>query len=55
VRLVEVPVGQRAPILRRYLDCAPGARPHIPVRRKAPIGEFERIADGYPVFHIVTT
>jgi hypothetical protein len=52
VRLVEVAPGERAPILRRYLECAPGARPHIPVDRRAPATEFERVADRYPVFRI---
>jgi hypothetical protein len=52
VRLVEVPVDQRAAILRRYLDVAPEARPHIPVSRKAPLGEFEQIAAQFPVFRI---
>ncbi len=50
VRLVEVDPAQRAPILRRYLDLAPGARPHVPVERHAPLGEFARIADWFPVF-----
>ena len=53
VRLVEVPVGERAPILRRYLQIAPGARPHLPVDRRAPVQEFERIADRYPVFEVL--
>lgn len=53
VRLVEVPVAERAPILRRYLDKAPGARPHLPVRRGAPEAEFARIAAAYPVFRVV--
>lgn len=53
IRLVEVPAGQRAPILRRYLALAPGARPHIPVDRRAPLSAFERIAADYPVFRIV--
>jgi deazaflavin-dependent oxidoreductase (nitroreductase family) len=52
VRLVEVPPAERAPILRRYLRLAPGARPHVPVDRRAPLAEFERIADRYPVFRI---
>jgi len=54
VRLVDVPVERRAPIIRRYLDYAPGARPHIPVKRGAPLEEFEKIADRYPVFQILT-
>ena len=52
VRLEEVEPGDRAPILRRYLEVAPGARPHIPVDRKAPLEEFARIAADYPVFRI---
>jgi hypothetical protein len=53
VRLEEVPPARRAPILQRYLQVAPGARPHIPVDRRAPLAEFERVAPDYPVFHIV--
>ncbi|MEU7864007.1 hypothetical protein [Nonomuraea sp. NPDC049141] len=52
VRLDEVEPSLRAPILRRYLACAPGARPHIPVDRRAPLEEFERIAHRIPVFRI---
>jgi hypothetical protein len=52
VRLDEVDTDERPPILRRYLDCAPGARPHIPVDRRAPEGEFERIAPQVPVFRV---
>lgn len=50
VRLVEVEPAARAPILRRYLEVAPGARPHLPVRRGAPLAAFERIAADFPVF-----
>jgi hypothetical protein len=52
VHLDEVEPVARAPILRRYLQVAPGARPHIPVDRGAPLTEFERIAADYPVFRI---
>jgi hypothetical protein len=55
VRLEEVAPGDRAPILRRYLGAAPGARPHIPVDRHAPLEEFERIAGQFPVFRIIPT
>jgi hypothetical protein len=48
--LDEVPTGQRPPIFKRYLELAPGARPHIPVDRAAPLPDFERIAASYPVF-----
>ncbi|MGE5291362.1 MAG: hypothetical protein ACM3ML_30005 [Micromonosporaceae bacterium] len=52
VRLHEIEPGERAPILRRYPEVAPGARPQLPVDRHAPLEEFERIADQYPVFQI---
>ena len=52
VQLDEVDPGQRAAILRRYLECSPGARSHIPVGRGAPSAEFERIAAQYPVFRV---
>jgi hypothetical protein len=52
-RLVEVPVDERAPILRRYLDKVPGGRPHIPVEPGAPLAEFEAIAASYPVFEVL--
>jgi hypothetical protein len=52
VRLEEVDPGARPPILRRYLECAPGGRPHIPVDRRAPVEEFEQIAPRIPVFRV---
>ena len=51
-RLIEVPVGERAPVLKRYLQKVPGARPHLPVDRKAPLADFEAIAPRYPVFRV---
>jgi len=51
-RLIEVPAGERAPILKRYLQKVPGARPHVPVDRNAPLAEFEAIAAGYPAFRV---
>lgn len=52
--LVEVPINERAPIIKRYLNQVPGARPHIPVDRHADVTEFEVIASDYPVFLITT-
>jgi deazaflavin-dependent oxidoreductase (nitroreductase family) len=52
VRLETVDVAARAPILRRYLRVAPGARPHVPVDFRAPAAEFEKVAADYPVFRI---
>ena len=52
VQLEQVPVGDRAPILKAYLKRALGARPLFTVAHDAPIEEFERIAPKYPVFRI---
>jgi hypothetical protein len=52
VLLIEVDSRQRAPILKAYLQLAPGARPHIPINKDAPISEFEKIASQYPVFKL---
>lgn len=51
-RLVEVPVTERPPIIRRYLQKVPGARPHVPVDRRAPEAEFQAISAQYPVFRV---
>jgi hypothetical protein len=48
--LTELPPGERAPVLKRYLQQVPGARPHIPVSKDASESEFAAIADRYPVF-----
>ena len=44
VHLEEVPADRRAPILKAYLERAPGARPHVPVNKDAPLAEFEQVA-----------
>ena len=54
VLLEEVDVTMRAPILKAFLQHAPGARPHIPVDKDVPIVEFEKIASRYPVFRVET-
>ncbi len=48
--LAEIPAGDRPPVLKRYLQKVPGARPHLPVSRDAEITEFAAIAARYPVF-----
>jgi deazaflavin-dependent oxidoreductase (nitroreductase family) len=53
VELQEVDPADRAPILKRFLAVAPGARPHIPVDRHAPLAEFARVAPDHPVFRVV--
>ncbi|MEU8181120.1 nitroreductase/quinone reductase family protein [Micromonospora sp. NPDC049044] len=52
VRLVEVDVAERAPILRGYLAKAPGARAHFPIDRHSSLDQFAAIAPQYPVFLI---
>lgn len=53
VRLEELPAEQRAPVLKAYLQRAPGARPHVPVSKDAPLEDFEAIAAQIPVFRVV--
>lgn len=52
VRLEEVPVSERPPILKAYLARAPGARPHFDIGPDASLEQFERVASQYPVFRI---
>ena len=54
VRLEEISVDQRAPILKAYLQVASGARPHVPVNKDAPLAEFEKIAAAHPVFRLTS-
>ncbi len=53
VLLEEVPTDQRAPILKAYLQRAPGARPQVPADKDAPLAEFVKIAADFPVFRVV--
>jgi deazaflavin-dependent oxidoreductase (nitroreductase family) len=53
VRLEELEPGERAEILRRYLEYAPGARSHFPVSRRAPVQEFQAVAGQFPVFRVI--
>jgi hypothetical protein len=52
ILLQEVDVSLRAPILKAYLQIAPGARPHMAIDKDAPISEFEKISAKYPVFRL---
>jgi deazaflavin-dependent oxidoreductase (nitroreductase family) len=52
VRLEEVPPEGRAPILKAYLQRAPGARPHVPMNKDAPLAEFEQVAADFPIFRV---
>jgi deazaflavin-dependent oxidoreductase (nitroreductase family) len=53
VSLREIPVAERAPILKAYLARAPGGRPHFDIDQNAPLSEFERVAPRYPVFEVL--
>lgn len=53
VRLEELPVERRALVLKAYLKRAPGARPHLPIHKDAPLSEFEQVSSRFPVFHVV--
>jgi hypothetical protein len=53
VRLEEVGADLRAPILKAYLKRAPGARPHLPIHKDAPLSEFEQVSSEFPVFRVV--
>jgi hypothetical protein len=52
VRLEDVAVDRRASVLKAYLGRAPNARSHIPVDQDAPLAEFERVANRFPVFRV---
>jgi len=52
VLLEDVPIEKRAPLLKAYLQIAPGARPHVSVDKNASITAFEAIAPEIPVFRI---
>ncbi len=53
VRLEEVPVERRAPLIKAYLKRAPGGRPHIAVDKDSPLEAFEAVAAEVPVFRVV--
>jgi deazaflavin-dependent oxidoreductase (nitroreductase family) len=52
VRLVAVPPAERAPIIREYVNVATSGRNHFPVAVGAPLSEFQKIAERYPVYRI---
>jgi hypothetical protein len=52
VRLEEVTVDLRALVLKAYLGRAPNSRSHVPVDQDAPLAEFERVADRFPVLRV---
>ena len=51
--LKEVAPDLRAPIVKAYLQRAPGARPHIRVDKDAPLSAFESVAAAVPTFRVL--
>jgi hypothetical protein len=52
VRLTEIPVHDRAPVLKAWCQVATSGRRHLPVPHDAPVSAFEAIVRDYPVFRI---
>lgn len=53
IRLEDVPVEKRAPIIQKYLgENAAATKAHFGVEPKAPIEDFQRIAQDHPTFTI---
>src|SRR6516165_4319821 len=53
VRLEEVPVERRAPIIKEYIRLAPGGRSHIGLGTTATLADCQRVASNHPVFRIL--
>lgn len=53
VRLEEIPVEERAPVLKAYIRKAPGARPHLGVDKDASLEELRAIAPRIPVYRVL--
>ncbi len=52
VRLEEVPVARRAPMLKAYVQRATSGRRHFTLTPESSVAEFATVADQYPVFRI---
>jgi hypothetical protein len=53
VRLEEIAVEKRGPVLKEYARRAPGGRPHLALDKDAPLEEFAAIAGHIPVFRVL--
>jgi hypothetical protein len=53
ILLEELPEDQRPPVLKAFLKRAPGARPHFPIHKDAPLSEFRQVSSQFPVFRVV--
>src|SRR4030095_14130680 len=54
VHLEEIAADRRARVLKAYLKRAPGARPHLPVDKDAPLSDFERASAQFTVCLVVS-
>jgi hypothetical protein len=52
VLLEEIAVELCPPVIKAYLQRAPGGRPHIAADKDAPPEQFEKVAVGIPVFRV---
>jgi hypothetical protein len=52
ITLTEIPLEDRAAILKAWCQIATSGRKHLPVPHDAPVSAFEAIAADYPVFRI---
>ena len=53
VRLEEVPVAERGPVLIAYVKRAPGARPHLGVDKNVSPEQLQAMAARIPVFRVL--
>jgi hypothetical protein len=52
VHLTEIPIQERAAILKAWCQVASSGRKHLLVSPDAPLTEFDKIAPSHPVFRI---
>jgi deazaflavin-dependent oxidoreductase (nitroreductase family) len=52
VRLVDVPVVERVPIIRKYVRETAIVRAEFGVEPDSPIGEYQKIAEKHPTFRV---
>lgn len=52
VQLTELPLRERAAVLKAWAQVATSGRQHLPVSPDSPLSAFETIAGDYPVFRI---
>jgi hypothetical protein len=52
VHLQKVAADRRAPVLKAYLQRAPGARAYLTIDKDAPLAEFEQVSPRFPIFRV---